>query len=168
MYAKRKISSRQRLRSRKRDATNPPYLPRGSLLTPGENRFYQDGLKPALGDLYLISFKVRLADVITVDDWEGIHGRRIAQKHLDFVLITPSTRIVAAVELNDSSHRATERQQRDTFVTEALRTAGIPLIAFPIYGQYDQQKIRNRILAAVNSFRRLRPRWRRRDRGPEC
>lgn len=154
MGIKSELISHRRRRTRRRKPIKLPYLPRGSLLTPGENRFYQYGLKPALDDLYLISFKVRLADVITVNDWEGIHGRRIAQKHLDFVLTTCATQIVAAVELNDSSHSAANRKQRDAFVTEALRVAGIPLIAFPIYGQYDKQKIRNRVLAAIHSFHR--------------
>ncbi|MEK6238193.1 MAG: DUF2726 domain-containing protein, partial [Planctomycetales bacterium] len=115
----------------KRSWVSPPYRSRGALLTPGERRFYQQGLKPAVGDRYLISFKVRLADVITVDDWESKHGRRIAQKHLDFVLTTPkTTRIVAAVELNDASHEASDRIRRDEFLRQALRSAGIPLVAF--------------------------------------
>jgi hypothetical protein len=127
---------------------------RPGLLTPGERRFLHQGLKPAVGERYWISFKVRLADVITVADWESPHGRRIAQKHLDFVLITPrTTRIVAAVELNDASHNVPERQQRDAFVFEAIRAAGIPLVAFRVYPAYDPRKIRQRLLAAIRSFR---------------
>lgn len=132
-----------------------PYVPRRSLLTPGERRFFHQGLKPAVGERYWISFKVRLADVITVEDWESPHGRRIAQKHLDFVLTTPRTTcIVAAVELNDTSHRARERQQRDAFVSQALRTAGIPLVAFPVSPKYHPGKIQQRLLAAIHSWRR--------------
>jgi hypothetical protein len=124
-------------------------------LSPGERRFYHQGLKPAVGDRYLISFKVRLADVITVADWESRHGRRIAQKHLDFVLTNPtSTRIVAAVELNDASHTISDRQQRDAFVARALRGAGVPLIAFKIYRAYDQQRIRQYILDAIQACSR--------------
>ncbi len=132
-----------------------PYQSRISLLTAGERRFYHEGLLDAVGARYLISFKVRLADVITVRDWKSKYGRKIAQKHLDFVLITPrATRIVAAIELNDASHEESERQQRDEFLFDALRCAGIPLITFPIYRSYDSQKIRRRILAAISSHRR--------------
>jgi hypothetical protein len=122
-------------------------------LTAGEQRFYRQGLKPAVGDRYLISFKVRLADVITVEDWESTHGRRIAQKHLDFVLTdATTTRIVAAVELNDASYKATDRQRRDAFVADALHVAGIPLITIRIYRQYDQDRIRQHIVAAIDSY----------------
>ncbi|MCI0366353.1 MAG: DUF2726 domain-containing protein [Phycisphaerales bacterium] len=124
-------------------------------MSPGERRFYHQGLQPAVEDRYLVSFKVRLADVITVKEWESRHGRRIAQKHLDFVLTTPqTTRIVAAVELNDASHGVDHRQQRDTFVTNALHAAGIPLVAFRIYRRYDHRRIRQIILAAINSHHR--------------
>jgi hypothetical protein len=114
-------------------------------------------LVAAIGDRYLISFKVRLADVITAENWESTHGRKIAQKHLDFVLTTPKTvRIVAAVELNDASHDAANRQRRDEFLFQALHSAGIPLIAFPIYHTYDCQKIKRRIFAAIATNRRHR------------
>jgi hypothetical protein len=136
-----------------------PYSSRNHLLTPGERRFYHHGLKPAIGNRYLISFKVRLADVITAKDWESPYGRKIAQKHLDFVLVTPkTTRIVAAIELNDASHDASDRQQRDEFLSQALQSAGIPLITFPIYHKYDGEKIRHRILAAITTARQRKHR----------
>lgn len=138
-----------------RSSASFQYRPRTTLLTPGERRFYCEGLKPAIGDRYLISFKVRLADVITVEKWESSHGRRIAQKHLDFVLVTPKlTRIVAAIELNDATHDSPERQRRDDFLSQALQSAGIPLITFPIYSRYDRGKIRRRILAVTAAIRR--------------
>ncbi len=141
--------------SRSSTESKLPYRSRRHLLSPGERRFYHDGLQPAIGQRFLISFKVRLADVITVSDWNGPHGRRIAQKHVDFVLTTPrTTRIMAAVELNDASHAADDRQERDAFLAEALRAAGIALVVFPIYGRYDPQRIRRRLLSAIVSNRR--------------
>ncbi len=137
-----------------RTSASLPYFSQDHLLTPGERRFYHHGLKLAIGDRYLISFKVRLADVITAKDWESSYGRKIAQKHLDFVLTTPkTTRIVAAVELNDASHNASDRQHRDDFLLQALHSAGIPLITFPIYHKYDAEQIRSRILAAITATR---------------
>jgi hypothetical protein len=132
-----------------------PYQPRRHLLSPGERRFFHEGLRPAVGERYLISFKVRLADVITAKEWDSPHGRRIAQKHLDFVLTTPkTTRIVAAVELNDASHDIADRQQRDTFVADALHAAGIPLVVFPIYRRYDHKKIQQHVLMAIQRMLR--------------
>ena len=132
-----------------------PYRRRIGLLTPGERRFYHTGLQPAVGNRYLISFKVRLADVITLDDWESPFGRKIAQKHIDFVLVTPKqTRIVAAIELNDATHAATHRRDRDEFLRAALDSAGVPLITFPVYRRYDSVKIRQRINDSIAKNRR--------------
>lgn len=131
-----------------------PYVSRKTLLTPGERRFLLNGLQPAVGDRYLISMKVRLADLLAVQRWESRHGRRIAQKHIDFVLATPkATRIVAAIELNDASHLEEDRHYRDQFVADALHAAGIPLIAFPIYRRYEPQKIAHHIYATVRHHR---------------
>jgi hypothetical protein len=155
MYRKRERTTRINRRPLARFDSRLPYQRRRGLLSPGERRFFHEGLRPAVGDRYLISFKVRLADVITVDDWEGKYGRKIAQKHLDFVLVTPkTTRVVAAIELNDASHDMADREQRDAFVADALRVAGIPLVTLPIYRQYNPQKIRQRILTAIKAFRR--------------
>ena len=140
-----------------RSSASLPYSSRTHVLTPGERRFYQQGLKPAIGNRYLILFKVRLADVITVDNWDSKYGRKISQKHVDFVLVTPTTtRIVAAIELNDATHGSYDRQQRDDFLSQAFHSAGIPLITFPIYRTYDPDKIRRRIMAAIGTIRRRR------------
>ena len=132
-----------------------PYRRRIGLLTPGERRFFHDGLKPAVGEQFLISFKVRLADVITVDDWGSSFGRKIAQKHVDFVLVTPKqTRITAVIELNDATHLDDQRKNRDEFLSDALQAAGIPFIVFPVYRQYNSSKIRQRILDTIARNRR--------------
>lgn len=147
----RRVEKSQRQRQRK-PSSSLPYVSRRHLLTPGERRFHHQGLYPAVSQRYVISLKVRLADVITVDDWESPAGRKISQKHIDFVLVTPrTTRIVAVVELNDASHEEADRTQRDEFLTQALQAAGIPLITFPIYRTYDPRRIRQRIFAAIAS-----------------
>lgn len=153
--SKRPSKEKRKKRRAAPSSASLPYVSQRHLLTPGERRFYHQGLTPAIGNRYLISFKVRLADVIAVENWESKYGRMIAQKHLDFVLVTPrTTRIVAAVELNDASHDASDRQQRDDFLSQALHSAGIPLITFPIYHKYDGEKIRRRILTAITAIRR--------------
>jgi hypothetical protein len=65
------------------------------------------------------------------------YGRLIAQKHLDFVLIDPATtRIRAAIELDDRTHRLRVRRARDRFVEAAMRAAGVPLLRMPAAGVY--------------------------------
>jgi hypothetical protein len=127
-----------------------PYTSRITLLTDGERRFFCDGLRPAVGQRFLVSFKVRLADVITVNCWRSSFGRKIAQKHLDFVLLSPTaTRIIAAIELNDATHRLASRQRRDDFVRSALGSAKVPFVSFSVYRTYRPALIRRRILQAI-------------------
>jgi len=83
--------------------------------------------------------KVRLADVIDCPGavWRMGYGRLIAQKHLDFVLIDPATtRVRAAIELDDRSHARGDRRGRDRFVEAAMRAAGVPLIRLPAKSAY--------------------------------
>jgi len=84
--------------------------------------------------------KVRLADVVTCRMSPGRHGpfASISQKHLDFVLCDPKTlRIILAIELDDRSHDAEDRQKRDRFVDEVLDRAGVTLIRFQARARYD-------------------------------
>lgn len=53
---------------------------------------------------------------------------RISQLSIDFLIVRPDTSIVAAVELDDGSHRRAARRDADARKTHALGAAGIPLI----------------------------------------
>lgn len=78
---------------------------------------------------------MRLADIIEVDrrkilkqDYMKYFGK-IKSKHIDFVLTHKYTmQMVAAIELDDITHEKQERIERDTFVNNALTTAGIDFI----------------------------------------
>ncbi|MEM7316233.1 MAG: DUF2726 domain-containing protein, partial [Planctomycetota bacterium] len=105
----RKVTTNKRVRQES-CKTKLPYEPRNHLLTPGERRFYRFGLEPAAKGRWLIAFKPRLADLITTENFNSNHGRRIAGKHCDFALLTSkTTRILAAIELNDKTHQQDDR-----------------------------------------------------------
>jgi hypothetical protein len=53
---------------------------------------------------------------------------RISQLSLDFLILNPDTSIVAAVELDDSTHARDDRRQADARKSHALQSAGVPLI----------------------------------------
>ncbi|MBI3823646.1 MAG: DUF2726 domain-containing protein, partial [Planctomycetes bacterium] len=56
-------------------------------------------------------------------------GRKIAQKHVDFVLCErASSRIVLVIELDDRSHHRPERKRRDLFINQLFRDADILLL----------------------------------------
>lgn len=130
------------------------YQSRGALLSPGELRFYRS-LRTAVEDRYLVMGKVRLTDLIEAE--EGFYspaGRKISQRHADFVLVTKrGLRIAAVVELDDKTHLDPQQVQRDAYLADALRSAGVPLVRFPIYQRYDQEKLRRIIYRALSRRR---------------
>jgi hypothetical protein len=119
------------------------YRPRRYLLTRNEAAFFRV-LSVVLDRTYLISCKVRIADIITCDDraWHKGAANRIAQKHVDFVISrADSSRIVAAIELDDQSHRRPERQERDHFVNALFRQMSIRLIRISARWRYNQEAV---------------------------
>jgi hypothetical protein len=116
-------------------------------LSAGELAFYRV-LRRAVGKYAAISLKTRLADVVRCPPelWETAHGRRLSQKHLDFVLYDRFTTVVlAAVELDDRSHDRPERRQRDQFLDETLARVGIVLIRFRAAQRYDLAGLEERL-----------------------
>lgn len=130
------------------------YRPREFLLTPGERRF-EIVLDRALPDGVRSCYKVRLGDVI--DTPTGMQARerriawnRIAAKHLDFVLVDEETsRILAAIELDDRSHERADRRTRDEFVDAALESAGVPLLRVRVVRRYDPETLLDPIAPAL-------------------
>lgn len=130
----------------------PPYRSRRRVLTAGERRFYHDGLLPAVGRRYTVLMKVRLTDVLEVPEgqWRAAAGRRIQQRHVDFLLVTKRALAIAAVvELDDATHLNLKQQQKDSYLADALREAGVPLIRFPVYQRYEPERIRRAIAATI-------------------
>jgi hypothetical protein len=84
----KKVTTNKRAKQESRKS-KLPYSARNHLLTPGERRFYHDGLAPAVRGRWLIAFKPRLADLITTENAASNHFRRIGMKHVDFALLTP-------------------------------------------------------------------------------
>lgn len=119
------------------------YRSRRYLLSKNELAFFHV-LTIAVRGGYYVFAKVRLADVVTVsaDLWDKTPGRRISQKHLDFVLCERhSTRIIAAIELDDRSHAKPDRRRRDAFLNQVLLAARIPLFRQRAQSSYTPEQI---------------------------
>jgi len=69
---------------------------------------------------------------------------RVAAKTVDFVICDFSTlRPLVAIELDEPSHDAPERQSRDDQVEAVLRAAGLPLLRFRTARIYDTRELSN-------------------------
>src|SRR4051812_48167282 len=123
----RRFSKSSGGRTLKRRKERLPYRSRGTLLSRGELAFFRVLLRAASSH-YLIALKVRAADLLTCSDsaWEAGFGHYVSRHHLDFVLCDKSTtEIMAAIELDDRSHRLTRRKTRDEFLNQAFSDARI-------------------------------------------
>ena len=78
---------------------------------------------------WLICPKVRLYDLIEPKNSKNqTLVNKIQSKHVDFVLSDRNMNVIGVLELDDSTHDRPDRQQRDSFVRDALEGAGITMI----------------------------------------
>lgn len=136
-----------------------PYIAAPALLTAAERTFYL-ALRQAVGGECVIFVKVRLADIIQTD--RGAAGKgywqaftRISSKHADFVLCDPRTfAVLGVVELDDSSHRQRQRQERDEFFNAAFAAARIPVWRVPAHRSYPPGPLRQEATAFLAGDRK--------------
>jgi hypothetical protein len=123
-------------------ATNPefPYHLRDHFLSPAELSFFE-ALQKAVNHRAVLLTKVALGDIFWVKKDEAsrhrIYTNKIDRKHVDFLLCDPVTmQPLAGVELDDKSHQRPDRQERDAFVDQVFKAAGLPLIHVPVKRSY--------------------------------
>lgn len=133
-----------------------PYVAVDSLLTPSEQRFFA-ALSQAVNGRYWIFPKVALDDVLEVRRGLGRSEtqsalNKINRKHIDFVLCEPETyKVALLVELDDASHQRADRRERDRFVDEAVRAAGLPIVHVKAAGSYETEALSAQINEATNA-----------------
>jgi very-short-patch-repair endonuclease len=130
-------------------------LPYGArkLFSPTEAAFFK-ALQEAVGPQFIPFAKVRVADLLNArgsgSAWRRAFNR-IQSKHVDFVLCRPDLSVECAIELDDSSHAAESRADRDAFLNHAFKSAGIPLHRFKARSSYSAADIRASLAKAVAS-----------------
>ena len=129
-----------------------PYRLRDDFLSPAEFSFYKV-LSSLAGTRLTIQSKVRLADVFFVarPNENIAYFNRIAQKHLDFLVCdSVAMKPLFGVELDNSSHKRNDRQERDDFVESVCKVAGLPLLRLPVQREYNSRDIAAQIAPFVN------------------
>jgi hypothetical protein len=121
-----------------------PYKKKDYLLTKAELSFY-GVLKSVVDDDLVIFSKVRLIDLLWLP--KGTKNRqaylnRIMSKHIDFVLCkSDMLSPVLVIELDDSSHQESKRQERDRFVNEIFCQAELPLLRVKAKRSYSTEEL---------------------------
>lgn len=121
------------------DSESLPYRLRDDFLSAAESSFYRV-LLTVVGADAIIYPKVNLADIFFVvkPNENQAYRNKIDRKHVDFLLCDPkSLRPVVGVELDDSSHKRTDRQERDEFVDSVFKAAELPLVHVPTRSSYS-------------------------------
>lgn len=141
-------------------SSSSTYMPKAYLLSHAEQRLFM-ALRKALGARIHIAPKVRLADIVVCNanatDFASLS--RISQKHVDFVLLDPkSSRLLAAVELDDRTHLTLATRRRDEFVNELLNAVGLPLLRVQAAYEYNRYVLQQQLALALSKRGRPSPR----------
>lgn len=128
-----------------------PYRLRDDFLSPAEQSFYLV-LCQAVETRAAVCPKVNLADLFYVSSKDygefRAYTNKIDRKHVDFILCAPgSMRPLVGIELDDRSHRRTDRQERDEFVDNVFAAAGLPLVRIPVQRGYSLAELRSLLQA---------------------
>jgi len=120
-----------------------PYRVRDDFLSPAEISLYHI-LSAVTRDAAIVCPKVGFKDIFftaTAENRQG-HFNRIARKHVDFLVCHPKTmRPLVGVELDDRSHDAAHRQERDSFVDRAFKDAELPLVRIVARRSYNLAEV---------------------------
>ncbi|MBI3877465.1 MAG: DUF2726 domain-containing protein [Verrucomicrobia bacterium] len=126
-----------------------------ALLTPAERSFY-GALKSCTGDQLEVFAKVRLADVfrpakgISDSEWRSAQNK-VDRKHVDFLLCrTDNLAPVAAIELDDSSHKRASSEKNDDFKNALFAASTIPLIRVAAREAYNTTELATTVNQAIN------------------
>ena len=105
-----------------------------SILTYNEKRNYKTLKEAADKKGYTVQLKPRMADIAGSrikdkrDKQFWINFNKIKAKHVDFAILDENLRIVAVIELDDSSHDTPQARERDAFKDSVLKDCGYKVI----------------------------------------
>ena len=122
-----------------------PYLLRDDFLSQSEHSFYLV-LKQVVSDRALICPKVNLGDLFYVKSKDSSKYRtytnKIDRKHVDFLLCDPKTvEPLLGIELDDRSHKRSDRKARDEFVELVFEAAQLSMVRIPLRRNYSTSEI---------------------------
>lgn len=142
------VDSRRPDRGLVKKITTYHYTRKSYLITQSESGFLKV-LFEAVEDRYYIVPQVHLSAVlehkVKGQSWKGAFGH-INGKSVDFVICDKQTiKPLLAIEVDDWSHEANSRIERDTEVERILKETGLPLLRFNNWRSIGMESITNQI-----------------------
>jgi predicted secreted acid phosphatase len=126
-----------------------PYKKKDYLLTENERKLFYVLEEYAKQNKLHVFCKVRLEDLLWIPAGtkdRQVWRNRVKSRHIDFVLCDDENiKPILCIELDDSSHKKEERQERDRFIEEVLKKAGLKFIRFPTRHYYDFKEVSQKI-----------------------
>ena len=140
------IPSRKNVKKEVQPVQSYSYTRRNFIMTQAESSLFQRLWRIA-GDRYFIFPQVHLSSLldhkVKGQDWRAALSA-IQRKSVDFALVDKTTfKTTYAVELDDSTHDAPDRQERDGKVEQYLQIANIPLVRLRNADRLSDEEIEN-------------------------
>lgn len=127
-----------------------PYYALRVMSTPEQVLYFR--LVAALPELIVMP-QVQLTRVLGVKKGHSYQtwGNRINRMSLDFVVTRKDSSVVAAVELDDASHRRRDRVEADAKKDKALESAGVRIVRWNVKAIPSAEEIRDQLGVDVKS-----------------
>lgn len=122
-----------------------PFYVKKTLTQPEQVLYHR--LVAAVPD-YIVLSQVQLSRVLGVKKGFNFHewNNRISQMSLDFLACRKDSTVVAAIELDDNTHRRESRIDTDKRKERALSAAGVALIRWQVGAMPDEGIIRQALV----------------------
>ena len=127
---------------------------RPAVFSPSE-RTFMEVLELATGKDFRVLGKVRVSELLALQDGMSYRARTAAQRsldrmHFDFVLCKPaSLTALCAIVLNNRSQKHKSGEASERFLIDACHSAGLPLIQFDARYAYSPAEVSCKIAEAI-------------------
>lgn len=145
LFFPRRFKSRNQSKQSISDAVADyyPYRISDRFLSPSEHSFFLVTQK-VLGSEFFVAPKVPLSEIFFITDHQdyNTYWNRINRKRVDFLVCDAvSMKPRFAIELDDSSHNRQSRIERDDFVNNVFKAAGMPLVRVSAKNTYSTSEL---------------------------
>lgn len=126
------------------------YKPKRYITTINELNFYSILLE-IVKELDMILFsQVSLYNIVETKYNNQAAFNKIRSKTIDFVIVDKiNCRIKLCIELDDTTHKQTNRIERDKFINELFKQLEINLIRFKVSNYYNKEALKKRIQESI-------------------